>query len=267
GIYRRFDALNARHILYLQAELCILEKQLRVMEHKDKEKDKEGRLGYAVDYQRMLETQKSQGKEQLVLIRKMHRKLNEYNKALIQISVLHQLQPPDKFDLSDIQHFLESDVIEPGFLQGVDRHTWGTCDDTENHAPDLIGIHPRKKEDDFSHFISENAIHLFKCGLGRLTKGDRNLSKKVYYDSTVLKVTSWITCILASLLPIASILVLVNLQSLKTKLWVIAAFNILTSVCLSVLTDAKRSEAFAVTAAFAAVQVVFVGTDHETPVK
>lgn len=71
----------------------------------------------------------------------------------------------------------------------------------------------------------------------------------MYYDSTVLKVTSWITCILASLLPIASILVLVNLQSLKTKLWVIAAFNILTSVCLSVLTDAKRSEAFAVTAA------------------
>lgn len=79
AIYRRFDALNARHILYLQAELCILEKQLRVMEHKDKEKDKEGRLGYAVDYQRMLETQKSQGKEQLVLIRKMHRKLNEYS--------------------------------------------------------------------------------------------------------------------------------------------------------------------------------------------
>jgi hypothetical protein len=139
--------------------------------------------------------------------------------------------------------------MEPDYLTGGDSGTWGSRKDPSNHPPDLIGMHPRKTEDDFSRFISENAIHLFKCGLGRLTKGDRNLGRKVYYDSKVLKVTSWITCILASLLPIASILVLVSLESLKTKLWVIAAFNILTSVCLRTLTEAKRSEVFAVTAA------------------
>lgn len=139
--------------------------------------------------------------------------------------------------------------MEPNWLSGVDRWTWGTYDCPEDHAPDLIAVHPRLKADGFSRLIAEKAIHLFRCGLGRCTKGDRNLGRKVYYDSAVLTVTSWITCILASLLPIASILVLLNVQSLKTKLWVIAIFNVLMSVCLRTLTDAKRSEAFAITAA------------------
>jgi len=79
GIYRRFDALNARHLLYLQAELCILERRLRIVEREDQRKDK-GRLKYAIDYERMLETPNDQDKTQLGLIMKMHEKLNQYSK-------------------------------------------------------------------------------------------------------------------------------------------------------------------------------------------
>ena len=79
GIYRRFDALNARHLLYLQAELCILERRLRIVEREDQRKDK-GRLGYAIDYERMLETPKDEDKTQLGLIMEMHEKLNQYSK-------------------------------------------------------------------------------------------------------------------------------------------------------------------------------------------
>jgi len=171
------------------------------------------------------------------------------DEAIIQVLTIRQIQKPDKFDLVDLQAFLGSADMDPNYLEGEDRTTWGSLDKQNHYASDLIAIDPRKKEDDFSRFISENAVHLFKCGLGRLTKGDKDLGKRVYYDSTVLKVTSWITCILASMLPIASVLVLVHLELLKTKLWVIAAFNILTSVCLRTLTEAKRAEIFAVTAA------------------
>jgi hypothetical protein len=79
GIYRRFDALNARHILYLQAELSILENSLRRIEREDQTKEK-GRLRYAVDYQRMLETPNDEDKTQLELIMKMHEKLRQYSK-------------------------------------------------------------------------------------------------------------------------------------------------------------------------------------------
>jgi len=139
--------------------------------------------------------------------------------------------------------------MDGGGLGGDDREIWGLPDDSEVYAPDLIGVCPREPADPFSRWVSENAIYLFRCGLGRLKKPDKHHGRRVYYDTTVLRVTSWITSILASLLPIASILILLHLDSLKMKLWVIGAFNVLLSVCLRTLTEAKRAELFAVTAA------------------
>ena len=76
AIYRRFDALNARHILYLQAELCTLERQLHDVEEEDGRKN----LGYAFNCQRMLEANDGEGSIQAGLVKAMHRKLNEYSK-------------------------------------------------------------------------------------------------------------------------------------------------------------------------------------------
>jgi hypothetical protein len=82
GIYRRFDALNARHILYLQAELCILEKQMRNKEQEDRKQKEGGSSKYAVDYQRMLETPSDEDQTQLELIKKMHKKMNQYSRLV-----------------------------------------------------------------------------------------------------------------------------------------------------------------------------------------
>jgi hypothetical protein len=160
------------------------------------------------------------------------------------------MEAPGRFDLSDMQYLLHSDDMLPDEERVLDRTTWGSPFEPDNHAPDLIGIHPREKVDKFSRFISENAIHLFKCGLGRLTKGDKHLSRKIYYDSTVAKITLWITSVVVSLLPIVSILVLLNLHSLNAKLWTIAAFNVAISACLNIFAEAKRAEVFAVNAAY-----------------
>ena len=75
AIYRRFDALNARRILYLQAELCALEKQLHDIEEEDARKG----LGYAFNYQRMVEANNGEGNVQAGLVKAMHKKLNEYS--------------------------------------------------------------------------------------------------------------------------------------------------------------------------------------------
>jgi hypothetical protein len=163
--------------------------------------------------------------------------------------MLHKIKAPDRFDLHDIQMFLQSEEMGPPFLTGQDSDTWGSSKAPNDHPPDLIGVHPRMKEDTFSHVVAERAIHLFKCGLGRLTKGNRHLGRRVYYDSTVLKVTFVMTSGLAALLPITSILVMINLHSLKAQLWTIAAFNVLISICLTFFTDAKRLDVFSVNAA------------------
>jgi hypothetical protein len=172
------------------------------------------------------------------------------DKAVIQLSSLHKLNAPDRFDLHDIQNFLESEEMGPHHMNGVDVQTWGKTTDPDNHPPDIIAVHPRNIEDKFSRVVSERAIYLFKCGLGLFTKGNRHLGRKVYYDTTVAKITLWISSMIAAMLPIASILVLIQLESLKAKLWTIAAFNVGMSFCLTFFANAKRAEVFAVTSAY-----------------
>jgi hypothetical protein len=80
GIYRRFDGLNARRMLYLQAELCILEKDLHLIEKQDKAGSKGKRATYAVDYKCMLEEADGRQSSQIKLIVEMQEKLNQYSK-------------------------------------------------------------------------------------------------------------------------------------------------------------------------------------------
>jgi hypothetical protein len=170
------------------------------------------------------------------------------DKALLRQHKLSQIPGPDRFDLDDVQALLYSKAMGPGALKGEDATIWGHPKAPEIHAPDLIGVCPREHVDTFTRVVSRKAIFLFKYGLARIKKADLHLGN-VYYDSTVLKVTKWITSILASLLPVASILVLSNLHSKKNKLCVLAAFNVVFTVCLTVCTNAKRAEVFAITAA------------------
>jgi hypothetical protein len=91
GIYRRFDALNARHLLYLQAELVAIEDKLRVQENED-QKDRTGkRSQYAADYRCFSEEPSDMDMPQLRLIEEMHAKLNQYSQSSQSLDSLHRL--------------------------------------------------------------------------------------------------------------------------------------------------------------------------------
>lgn len=74
----------------------------------------------------------------------------------------------------------------------------------------------------------------------------------------MLRWTFILASMLASALPILSIAILYCVKSLKVRLGLIAVFNLLLSFSLAAFTSAKRTDVFAVSAAFSAVQVVFV---------
>lgn len=140
-------------------------------------------------------------------------------------------------------------------MTGRDSNVWGSVIDPHDTSPDLIGIQTRYKEDSFSTWVADHAIILFKCGLARLKKPNKHSGVVGYYESSVLKATFVLTSIIASLLPIASIIVLMVLSprpmdtAVRAQIGTIAAFNVLISMCLTILTDAKRTDVFAVTAA------------------
>lgn len=174
------------------------------------------------------------------------------------------MAPPGRKDLKYLQTFLETDEMGPLALCGDDSGIWGSTEEPERRAHDLVALLTRQAEDPFSSWITEKAI-------SKLLKFKWLQSKELFNvtglkglkDRTIFRVTEIITSVLASALPIASIVILYFVHSLEVRIGIIAAFNMLLSFCMAIFTNAKRTEVFAVAAAFSAVQVVFVqvGTD------
>lgn len=168
------------------------------------------------------------------------------------------MKPPGRLDLDYIQKYLASRHMGPFALDGIDAEVWGSIKKPDAYEPDIVALLPRQKEDIFSNLIMGKGMEKwFKWGLDRFRQPSIN-GLVQYEESTLLHLTSLVSTALASLLPIASIVVLYSVHSMQARLGIIAAFNVLISLCLAFFTTAKRTDIFAVVAAFSAVQVVFV---------
>lgn len=275
ALFRTFAALNTQNLLYLQAEITRLEKQLRKCEIEDSNSQNEERAQYALDWYWLDDSQDEDtdktpeefetAARQYEIFKKIRAKLNEYNHALIQARILAQIPPPDTSDVSALQHTLLKDGKGKLKLSGDDAYTWGQLSKPKSQALDLVALRPRQNEDPFSMWVAGHGISLLELlGSSIWKKKSRIHGEVSLEDCTVFRITSWVTSILASIVPIGSILALYTVSSMNARLGIIAGFNILISICVSTFTNAKRAEIFTIAAAFAAVQVVFVGVDKDT---
>jgi len=74
-------------------------------------------------------------------------------------------------------------------------------------------------------------------------------------------VAAGVSTIAAAILLLGAIIILHFLKDEKAQLGIIALLEVLFAVSVGVLTNARRAEVFAATAAYAAVLVVFVSVD------
>lgn len=156
---------------------------------------------------------------------------------------------PDEYDLKDIQHYIGSAKMGTAALEGDESFVWGSARGAKTNALDLVTLKPRENQDTFSRWIAERALLLIRI-FGRCIRPSTKHGAVVIYDSVIMRVTFWITSIIASMIPIASIVVLLHLNSRAARLGAIAGFNVLITVCLSLFTEARRTDCFAVTAAY-----------------
>ncbi|CAI6238706.1 unnamed protein product [Periconia digitata] len=254
AIFRRFGALNARNLLYLQHDLKNLEDRLKLFEYFDSVSGSGERPMYSKDSQKLRESALNGDSKQWELVLEIRKKLKEYNKTLIQQHILHNIKEPGKWDSADIMKFIFSPGCMNDPFTGSEKYIWGRPNDPRHEAGDLIALRSRLKEDKFSHFVATYAIHPLDWMVGRDKKGT-----VLYSNKSVLKITYWMNGVIASLVPILCIWVLQSIDTLGGRIGAIAAFNLLIAACMQTFTDAKRPEVFAVVAAFTAVQVVFVG--------
>ncbi|KAF2759911.1 hypothetical protein EJ05DRAFT_314432 [Pseudovirgaria hyperparasitica] len=264
AIFRRFSTLNAQNLLYMQAELVALEGELRDVEKEDHSSDTSPSFEYVRDWHSLSKSKKNGDDIQLRLVMRIRKALKKYNKAMLQTSAMLALSPPAPYDISVVQDFLFTQGNDA--LMGHDSGVWGSVHTPFTHAPDLVALKPRQTEDSFSVWVAEKASGYWlqlRSRWHRMTTKDTSETPQFRVtDASLLRATYWITSIVAALLPVLSIVILIYVDKLPQKLAVIGCLNLVVSLCLTIFTSAKRTEVFSVTAAFAAVQVVFVGVNQ-----
>jgi hypothetical protein len=161
------------------------------------------------------------------------------------------MQDPDPVDVRNMQCFYDSKMMNDGdTLTGPDRDIWGTVLEKDSHSKELVVLKPRVGTDTFSRKLSEYAIPLFEAFVCvPCKKPDPRFDDLTIREDRVFKITLWTTSIVASMMPVLSIVILIKLKELNARLGAIAAFNALLSICLLWFTDARRTDIFAVTAA------------------
>ncbi|KUJ08802.1 uncharacterized protein LY89DRAFT_788704 [Mollisia scopiformis] len=264
AIFRRFRALNIKRLLYLQAEIMHLEAEVSQLAKRDS--THEGRRFHTRDWWSLSQGGEGDDLEQWEKFLELSEKLDQYNDELLKQASLAKLEQPRKYDLT----FLRSWFQRPGMgsfpLLGIDRGAWDT--DNEN---DLVAIKPRAPPDMFSRWFTEDVVPHYHHIFGKTFKTPlpEHVGTGIYHykESSLEKLISTLATVIASLLPICSVVALYIVQSNSIRLGMIAAFSACFSLALAVMTNARRIEVFAATIflRFAAVNVVFLTNGPSYP--
>ncbi|KAI1332967.1 hypothetical protein F5Y16DRAFT_332 [Xylariaceae sp. FL0255] len=279
-VLKRFQKLAILDLLYLQAELCHIQDDLEKQAfHDANEKDSRqffDRDWWHLHYAEQLGLDGRQG--QLVL--KMRTKLREFYTAV----QLYQSVASAPNTTEQQRKGL--------YAYAYNQSAGGFCDflgrDLGNHAPyesvfsahnrhDLLFVGQEQPDNDLvSKLLSGPALkalhhilrHFKKPLNANIESGhaERSPSSLYYYsDQHVQFALAIIGSVLSSTVPTASIVVLFFVKDMLARLGLVTLFTFIFSLVLCLATNAKRYEIFAATAAFASVQVVFVGTTSGSP--
>ncbi|KAE9366532.1 hypothetical protein N431DRAFT_495012 [Stipitochalara longipes BDJ] len=273
-ILKKHQSLAVRDLLYLQAELCELEFQYNSIAKKDALEEDE-RQYYDRDWLH-LETSHERGfsGEQWKLALAIRQKLREYYAAVSQYTQIASLREPKSSERSMLHEWITS--TRGGACGFLGRDLGGLQPSVYEaaHQKDLAILSDSHGEDDmFTEFINGPLLKFYhrfrqhsKTPVSRDLENPavaENRSDWHHYDDRKIEtVTNALGTMFSSLAPLISIVVLSFVSSLRIRLGLVCVFTFLFAGCLAIATKARRVEIFAATAAFASVQVVFIGSSN-----
>jgi hypothetical protein len=120
---------------------------------------------------------------------------------------------------------------------------------------DLVSVRPPADEDILSRLLQD---HWSFQKRGSRDPLDRTT---IYKNKHVVHTVATISMSIAALLLISAIISLYAVIDSKAKLGLVAMYTLLFALSVATLTNARRTEVFAATAAYAAVLVVFISGD------
>ncbi|CAG8949478.1 hypothetical protein HYFRA_00007708 [Hymenoscyphus fraxineus] len=275
-IFRRFAAVAARDLLYRQAELAALDDEYMKLCARNKNAEGEQSL-YDGNWE-ILSTSasRSKGEEQWQKALEIRGKLADYYSCVSQYGDIEREPQPRKRDVEMMLDWVRRPDLGGGLLfTGPDLCPLEKSVYRDGVSDDLMILRPRLGENDaFTRLLSgplfhgiEKVIRCFKNPVSSvdLEKQEPPSNLLEYSDATIMGIIDSMGTIVASMSPLLPIIILYFVQNHGSRLAVVCIFTLLFSVTLAIVTKARRVEIFAATAAFASVQVVFLGTTNEIP--
>ncbi|KAK7914545.1 hypothetical protein PG985_012248 [Apiospora marii] len=285
AMVRRFADLNLQNILYLQAEIVGLEEGLRRIETENGCNEDIHLDWYSLAHADVTAGGGQEAKRQWKTFTMLRQRLKEYNEAVMEYCTLSQLPRPPPRDVQKFEEWLTRPRLGAVYLRGRDRNVWA-------RGEDLMWLQRSPHGHRFSGFIARYIIPLYYSIYEKFTVGPRpfkNLRNRgsqanttplasssapsgsssvnpdangiySYDDSRIVATANLIGTIVASVLPVLSIAILYTIRSMAVRLGFVALFSALFSTCLWYMNDGNLVGVFGATSAFAAVQVVFIGT-------
>jgi len=160
-IFKRFDELAARNLLYLQSELSELQAKQRAFDEHDANADlatKQCARNYSEFETAAGQGRNSKQKERMRTVNRIRYTLKEYRKALLFESTLASLPPPSKRVLRAFrtEFFNEGSDGSKGFptLGGHSADLWDDIDD-------LVALRVQEDQDRLTRFAQDHLGCLF----------------------------------------------------------------------------------------------------------
>lgn len=252
GIYRRFGALNAQNLLYLQAEIHELEADLRAYAEEDAAQTKDtARSKYSRSWHKLANSD-SEDRRQWSTMCAIREKLKEYNDLLIQQArISRYYRAPRHYDLDVLKSCLKDASMPDWYLLGLDSAVY----EDETLAHDLVSLSPNDPDadDKLTQWISSYLVEPFHQLVGRHFKktspGLGSGSFLEYSDRAIFKFSSVAATVISSVFPVVGVIILFFVKNLLARIGIIAALTAVFSFCLAIVTKARKVEIFAATAA------------------
>ncbi|KAF8858324.1 hypothetical protein BDZ45DRAFT_726129 [Acephala macrosclerotiorum] len=257
-IYRRFDELSARNLLFYQAELAELEYKLKQLDDEDrKAKDK-----VSVACQKSWETfeKHAHGRDGVAEVARERRKMNlamkirglleKYHAALAAHQLLLNSPTPSKSTRTALRNWFFDNTA--GKEDG-DPRLWDASEGifSKEKEHDLVALRVPADQDRLSTFINNNFGVFFQTSApdGRIIYTS---------EAAISRFVAILSTILAAVMLFGAIISLYVVKSEKALLGMLSGWTVLFAACVGLLTNARRDQVFGSTAAYAAVLVVFV---------
>jgi YD repeat-containing protein len=264
AIFRSYATLNAKNLLYLQAELAELEDELSQLERRDQISDDANARQFQWEVRRLAKSEGEQWKKVL----EVRAKLKEYNQALLQFKSLNALQKPYDHNITKLREWLDREDYGAMFLERPETVYDSTRQEEQNN--DLVDVSARTQGDRFSRFLTYKVVpwlhrHIFQRPGRANRNSDRQSQIYDYSDRLLEHIAEVLSIVVSTLLPTISMFALYYIENTTLRLVFILCFSAVFTASLAVFTNARRIEIFAAVVAMASIQVVFIGTNGGGP--